>query len=141
MIKNSVEDPNSKFHHSSFNRLAYLVDTYGPRLWGSESLELAINDLKQQIADEGVDVRLEPVTGFTKWVRGEESLTLFDPRPFPTKLKLAGLGRSVPGDVQAEAIVVTSFDDLESKKDQVAGKIVVYAVPWVSYGTTVSYRS
>ena len=45
LIKDSVEDPSSEFHGSSFNRLAYLVDTYGPRLWGSQSLELAIQDL------------------------------------------------------------------------------------------------
>jgi len=25
----------------------------------------------------------DPVTNFTKWVRKEESLTLYDPRPFP----------------------------------------------------------
>jgi carboxypeptidase Q len=52
-------------------------------------------------------------------------------------LKLAGLGRSVSGNVTAEALVVTSFDDLEANKDQVAGKIVVFAVPWVDYDTTV----
>jgi len=30
---------------------------------------------------------------------------------------------------------------LEANKDKVAGKIVVYAVPWVSYGWNVAYRS
>lgn len=37
--------------------------------------------------------------------------------------------------------MVTSFDDLELNKDKVKGKIVVFAVPWVDYGTTVAYRS
>lgn len=111
-MKEVVEDPLSIFHHSAFDRLAYIVDTYGPRLWGSETLELVIQDLASQIKSDGVDVRLEPVLNFTKWVRGDESLTLLDPRPFPQKLKFTALGRSVSGNITAEALVVTSFDDL-----------------------------
>lgn len=42
-------------------------------------------------------VRKEPVSNFTKWVRGTESLTLFKPRPFQTKLDVIGLGGSVAG--------------------------------------------
>lgn len=61
------------------------------------------------------DVYRDDIT-FTSWVRGEESLTLYDPRPFPRDLKVIGLGKSVPGDVKAEVLVVTSFDDLELKK-------------------------
>lgn len=33
--------------HSSWNRLAYLTDTYGPRMWGSEVLEMAIDEMKK----------------------------------------------------------------------------------------------
>ncbi|EAR91471.1 plasma glutamate carboxypeptidase (macronuclear) [Tetrahymena thermophila SB210] len=139
-LKDVVEDPASQFHHSAYRRLAYLVDTYGPRLWGSQSLELAIQDLANQIKEDGIDVRLEPVRNFTKWVRGQESLTLFEPRPFPQKLKMIGLGRSVGGNVTADAVVVTSFDDLQAKAHLVPGKIVIYAVPWVNYETTVAYR-
>jgi carboxypeptidase Q len=49
---------------------------------------------------------------------------------------MVGLGTSVSGNVTAEAFVVTSFEDLDSNKDKVAGKIVVFAVPWVSYSAT-----
>lgn len=42
--------------------------------------------------------------------------------------------------MHANAIVVKSFDELESLKDQVKGKIVVYNEDWVNYGTTVQYR-
>ena len=56
-------------------------------------------------------------------------------------MKVIGLGTGVGGDVEAEAFVVTSFEDLENNKEKVAGKIVVFYVPWVSYGTTVAYRS
>ena len=37
----------NKYMHSSWNRLAYLTDTYGPRMWGSEVLEMAIDEMKK----------------------------------------------------------------------------------------------
>jgi hypothetical protein len=43
------------------------------------------------------NIRLEQVKNFTKWVRGKESLTLYEPRPTPTKLDVIGLGGSVGG--------------------------------------------
>ena len=43
------------------------------------------------------NIRLEPVSDFTKWVRGNEELTLLSPRPFPSKLSVIGLGGSVAG--------------------------------------------
>jgi carboxypeptidase Q len=43
--------------------------------------------------------------------------------------------------VKAEAIVVQSFDELEAKKDQIKGKIVVYNQGWTTYFDTVAYRS
>ena len=75
---------------------------------------------------EGIDVTLEKVGPFDSWTRLEESLTLYDPRPVPTNLKIIGLGNSVPGNITAEVLVVTSFDDLEAKKELVKGKIVCY---------------
>lgn len=36
------------YKHSAWNRLAYLTDTYGPRMWGSAVLELAIKDMEKQ---------------------------------------------------------------------------------------------
>jgi hypothetical protein len=70
-------------------------------MWGSAVLESAIKNMQEQAIAEGFDnVRLEPVTNFTKWVRGAESLTLYSPRPVPTPLKLIGLGGSAPGYIQ-----------------------------------------
>ena len=34
-IKKSIEDPISIFYHSAYERLAFISDTYGPRMWGS----------------------------------------------------------------------------------------------------------
>lgn len=91
---------------------------------------------------EGFDnIRLEPVKNFTKWVRGNEKLILHSPRPVPTKLDLIGLGGTIPGNVKAEAVVVTDWDDLDRRKASVKGKIVVYNEKWTTYGETVQYRS
>ena len=52
------------------------------------------------------------MSNFTKWVRGKEELILHEPRPFPTKLNLIGLGRAAPGHIVADALVVRDFDEL-----------------------------
>lgn len=44
-------------------------------------------------------------------------------------------------NVTAEVIVVSSWAELDSVKDKVAGKIVAYDEPWTTYGETVAYRS
>ena len=129
-------------HHASWNRLAYFVDSFGPRLWGGRSLELSIQELLAQLQKEGFEnAHLEPVNNFTAWVRGEESLTLFSPRPFPQKMPMIGLGKSVSGNITADVVVVRSFDELNSIADKVKGKIVLFNQPWVNYETSVQYRS
>ena len=86
------------WRHSAYDRLAYLTDTYGPRMWGSMALEQAIYEMASMASKVGFEnVKLEPVKNFTKWVRGRESLTLYEPRPNPTHLDLIGLGGSVSG--------------------------------------------
>jgi hypothetical protein len=70
-------------------------------MWGSAVLELAIQNLYEQARKDNFDnVRLEPVSNFTKWVRGQESLTLYSPRTTPTKLFVIGLGHSISGYIQ-----------------------------------------
>ena len=59
------------------------------------------------------------MSNFTKWVRGKEELILHEPRPFPTKLNLIGLGRAAPGHIVADALVVRDFDELERRKNEV----------------------
>ena len=65
----------------AYRQLAYISDTIGPRLWGSQALEKTIDYLYVKARQAGFDnVRLEAVKNFTKWVRGDESLILHDPR-------------------------------------------------------------
>ena len=35
----------SPFKGSAYDRLAYITDTYGPRMWGSTVLEMVINHM------------------------------------------------------------------------------------------------
>jgi carboxypeptidase Q len=43
--------------------------------------------------------------------------------------------------IQAEVLVVKSFDDLAAHAGQAAGKIILFNVPFTTYGETVAYRS
>lgn len=104
-------------------------------MWGSNVLETVIGEMASMAQKEGFEnIRLEPVGSFTKWIRGRESLTLYSPRPTPQKLSLIGLGKTISGNVKADAIVFRSFDELEANKDKIKGKIVVYNQPWTNYG-------
>ena len=127
---------------AAWDRLAYLTDTFGPRFSGSKNLELAIDWILEEMVHDGLqNVRGEPVK-VPHWVRGEETLVLLEPHE--RRLEILGLGGSVgtgPGGVTGEVLVVNSFDDLASRGDEAKGKVVLWNVPFTSYGATVTYRS
>lgn len=118
---------------AAFDKLAYLGDTFGPRLAGSRGLELAIEWAQAEMKREGLEnVRAEPAM-VPKWVRGQESLVLLDPVERP--VVMLGLGNSVgtpAGGITADAIVVSSYAELEQRAAEVKGKIVVYNVPYTN---------
>ena len=63
--------------------------------------------------------------------------------PFERKLNVLGVGGSVAtskGGIRGEVIVVDDFEELDRMKKNLAGKIVLYNVPFTSYGETVQYR-
>jgi carboxypeptidase Q len=126
----------------AYRRLAWLTDRIGNRLSGSESLERAVAWAVAEMKRDRLDnVRAEKVM-VPHWVRGDESLELTE--PVSRKLAMLGLGNSVgtpPGGVTAEAVVVKSFDELDALGESVRGKIVVYNVPFTTYGETVQYRA
>jgi carboxypeptidase Q len=77
-----------------------------------------------------------------KWVRGEESAQMIV--PWKKNLHMLGLGGSIgtgPNGITSEVIVVNSFEDLEARSSEAKGKIVLFNVPFTSYGKTVQYRS
>ena len=126
----------------AYGRLAELVDTFGPRLSGSQNLENAIDWILAQMAADGLhNVRGEKVM-VPHWVRGAESAELLEPRR--KAMKILGLGRSVGTPrrgIKAPVLVVGSFEELQARAGGAKGKIILYNVPFTSYGETVRYRS
>lgn len=121
-IKQTVLDPESPHHHAAYKNLAYISDTYGPRMWGSENMAVALEYLKTEVEKMGFDkVTMDPLEDIQTWERGAESLTLFEPRAVPQPLNMIGLGLSQPGDVKAEVVVVKNFDELDKLGDKVKG--------------------
>jgi carboxypeptidase Q len=138
---NQTVNTNSSFKASAYNRLAFIVDSFGPRLWGSENLERAIDEIYNMMITEGFEnVRKELVPNITHWVRGQERLTLYSPRPTPTRIPMIGLGKSVGGNVTGELIVIQDFQDLEAKKHLIKGKIVLMNGKWSDYPRSVPFR-
>lgn len=77
-----------------------------------------------------------------RWVRGEESAELIQPRR--QKLPVLGLGGSIgtpPEGITAPVLVVSSFEELERRAADAKGKIVLFDVPFTSYGQAVRYRT
>jgi carboxypeptidase Q len=127
---------------AAYERLARLVDGFGHRQVGSRSLEAAIDWILSQMKKDGLqNVRGEPVQ-ITHWVRGTESAVLVKPRL--DTLHLLGLGGSVAtptGGITATVLVVSSFDELERRKAEARGKIVLFDVPFTDYEATRRYRT
>ncbi len=127
---------------AAWNRIADLTERFGHRISGSQSLEQAIDWIIVQMTNDGLDnVKGEPVM-VPRWVRGAESAEMVAPRV--QNLPMLGLGGSIAtpaGGMTAEVLVVTSYDDLTAKAAQAKGKIVLFNVPFTSYGETVRYRS
>ncbi len=126
----------------AWRRLATLTDGIGNRLSGSPELTRAIDWALAEMKRDGLEnVHLEPVM-VPHWVRGRESLAIVEPAPH--QVVMLGLGDSIgtpQGGVQAEAIVVRSFDELDAAASRVKGRIVVFNVPFTTYDETRPYRS
>ncbi|MCZ6691290.1 MAG: M20/M25/M40 family metallo-hydrolase [Planctomycetota bacterium] len=124
-----------------WGKLEYLTTEIGHRLSGSASLERAIDWAHERMEAEGLRVRKIPVK-VPHWVRGEESATLV--APVKRALPMLGLGMSVgtpEGGITASVVAVRNFDELDAlSREDVEGKIVLYAVEWQGYGGTVRYR-
>jgi carboxypeptidase Q len=126
----------------AWERLALLGDTFGHRLSGSKALEDTIRWAAEEMKKDGLEnVRLEPVK-VPHWVRGQESAEIVAPRRHT--IVMLGLGNSVgtpPAGVEAEVLVVRTFQELTVAGDRVKGRIVLFNAPFTNYGETVQYRA
>jgi carboxypeptidase Q len=122
-------------------RLSELCDGIGNRLSGSKALDEAIDWAAECMRQDGLDVTLQPVM-VPHWTRGDESLQMLAPRR--QSLSMVGLGNSVGTPrrgIEADVVVVHSWEELAALPDEaVRGHMVLYNVPFTSYGKTVKYR-
>ncbi len=126
---------------AAYRRLGNLVDGFGHRQAGSASLESAIDWILSQMKGDGLEnVRGEPVM-VANWVRGRESVDLVSPRG--ARLRMLGLGGSIgtrEEGITAPVLVVSSFAELERRKADAQGRIVLFDAPFTTYPETVHYR-
>ncbi len=126
----------------AWDRLSVLTDSIGNRLSGTPALTRAIQWAVDEMNTDGLEnVHTERVM-VPKWVRGSESAEIVEPARQP--MVMLGLGDSVgtaADGIQADVIVVHTFDELDAKAAAVRGKIVLFNVPFTTYGETVRFRS
>ncbi len=135
--------------NEAYDRLEYLCLSIGHRLSGSDSLERAIDWAVETMHQDGQANAHREKVMVPHWVRGNESVTMLEPRV--ATLRMLGLGGSVgtPSDgITAPVLVVADEDGLDKVAAQVRGKIVLFnkvmppydAENGAAYGSTVKYR-
>jgi carboxypeptidase Q len=127
---------------TAWDKLAYLGDAFGHRMNGTPGQQLSIDWAVEAMRREGLEnVRTEKVV-VPNWIRGTEKVTLLD--PYPRDLVMVGYGNSVgtgPEGIVADAIVVRSFEELESRRAEVPGKIVVFSPLWQPFAHDESWEN
>ena len=142
----------------AWNQLAHLTENIGPRPAGSPQAQAASEYVAAELRKLGLEVRLEPAM-VSHWVRGEERAELVEFAGQPSHVTqrivltaLSGSSATSADGLTAEVIVVHSFADLTALgRDKVAGKIVLFNVPYdqrkalagqafEAYGEAVVYR-
>jgi carboxypeptidase Q len=126
----------------AWQRLAELTDSYGSRLSGSENLARAITWAAETMKKDGLEnVRTEKVM-VPRWTRGRESAEIIDPpRHAVTILGLGGTVATPPGGLEAEVMVVESFNELRTRAAEARGRIILLNEPFTNYADTVTYRT
>ena len=143
----------------AWRQLAHLTENIGPRPAGSPQAQAAAEYVAAELRQLGLDVHLEAAQ-VSHWVRGEEKAELVEyPGQAPgttQRIVLAATSGSsaTPAEgITADVVVVHSFSELTALgRDKVAGKMVLYNVPYderkalagysfEAYGEAVVYRS
>lgn len=140
-------------HSTAYENLRVLTKEIGGRLAGSQQMPKAEQWGVKALKAAGADTVYLQECMVPHWVRGakEEARIISKRRDFIPPLEVLALGNSAgsgPDGVTAPVLEVSSFDDLEAKKDQVKGKIVFYNYhfnptfikTFHSYGDAVKYR-
>jgi carboxypeptidase Q len=126
----------------AWRRLSILTDTIGHRLSGTPQLDRAILWTVDEMKRDGLENVHTETAMVPNWVRGAERAEIVEPSRHT--LVMLGLGGSVatpPDGIQADVIVVHSFEDLDAHAARARGAIVLFNVPFTTYGETVRFRS
>ena len=142
----------------AWGQLAHLTENIGPRPSGSPQAQAAAEYVAAEMRKLGLDVHLEPAV-VSHWLRGEEKAELVEfPGQAPQTTQkiilttISGSTATPAAGITAEVVVVHSFDELTALgRDRVAGKIVLFNVPYDerkamagyafdAYGEAVVYR-
>lgn len=127
--------------NTNITKLHYLCDKFGNRFAGSQHLKDATAWIVDTMNNkENLTAKTEEIE-FNQWFRGAESAKMVVPYEKP--FSILGLGNTISsnGPIRGKVIVVSSFDELTARADEAVGNIVLYNVPFVTYGATVQYRS
>jgi hypothetical protein len=116
-----------------YERVRFLCNAIGPRPSGSPQAAAAVEYVRRQMRDLGLEARLEPVT-VRHWVRGREEARLirYSGQIIDTNQKvvitaLGNSGSTPPEGLSAPVIVVETFEQLARiTSDEVAGKVVLF---------------
>ncbi len=135
----------------AWERLAWMADTYGHRMSGSQALEHAIMWAMETMARDGLENARREKVMVPHWVRGKERARVVS--PIERELVLLGLGGTVgtgKRPLRADIVVLTDVSELDKKAAELKGKIVVInqkLPPYdaerreTGYGTTVKIRT
>lgn len=138
----------------AWSRLAYITDTFGPRFSGSAALEAVLTHVVDTARNVDGLVVTEQRTQVPRWVRGAESGSWSTTAPWPRtkKLHMVGLGMSIgtPGGqpITAPGFVISGASpdaanaslQLNCEAIRAQGAIVLFNVPFTTYGATVGIR-
>jgi carboxypeptidase Q len=126
----------------AWQRLAVLTDSIGNRLSGTPQLDRAIAWAVDEMKKDGLENVHTEKAMVPRWVRGTESAEIVEPARH--QIVMLGLGDSVatpPDGLQAEVLIVHSFEELDAKSSAARGRIVLFNVTYTNYGETVRFRS
>ena len=118
---------------NGYQRMEELCYRFGPRLSGSQNLEIALDWILKEMEKDGFDNVYSDSVFVPKWVRGKENIRMV--KPWEKDLAMLGLGRSIgttEAGLTADVIVVSDFAELDSLNNAIDGKIVLFDAPFTS---------
>ncbi|HEV8505102.1 MAG TPA: M20/M25/M40 family metallo-hydrolase [Chitinophagaceae bacterium] len=138
-------------HSKAYDNLHDLTKNVGARLSASPGFYKAEQWGLKVLKQSGADKTWLQECMIPHWVRGGKDQAIANISSKKKELDVIALGNSLgtaPNGISANVVEVTSFEDLDKKKDSVKGKIVFYDYKFnptfvnvfQAYGDAVRYR-